>query len=252
MRAHDLRSACFLTLLSSHAGSALAEGSSMCSVHSGAAVPTIIELYTSEGCSSCPPADRWFSQLKSDAGVIGLAFHVDYWDGLGWKDRFASSTFTARQAQLQKRSNARFSYTPQIVLNGVDYPRWRELRLPLSAHTASGSAVQMTIARHGDSYAANVIALEGAPERLEAFWALTEDGFSTSVRAGENHGATLIHDLVVREYSPIAAWSSESLRQRTFNFSPRTRENPAHRRLVNLVIVDSKTGQPVQALRIGC
>jgi hypothetical protein len=172
MRTHDLRSACFLTLLLSHAGSAVAEGSSVCSVHSDAAVPTVIELYTSEGCSSCPPADRWFSQLKSDTGVIGLAFHVDYWDGLGWQDPFASSTFTARQAQLQKRNNARFSYTPQIVLNGADYPRWRERRLPLSARTASASAVQMTIARRGDSYAANVIALEGAPERLEAFWAM--------------------------------------------------------------------------------
>ncbi len=87
-------------------------------------MPTLVELYTSEGCSSCPPADRWLSQLKGQDDVVALAFHVDYWDRLGWKDRFASAEHTQRQAQQQRSNGARFSYTPQVVVNGRDRPSW--------------------------------------------------------------------------------------------------------------------------------
>jgi hypothetical protein len=249
MRIREFQSACFLTVSLSLANAACAEETA-CSAHSGATVPSVVELYTSEGCSSCPPADRWFSQLKFETGVIGLAFHVDYWDSLGWKDRFASNVFTARQGQLQKSNGAGYSYTPQIVLNGEDYPRWRERRLPLSVRIAAPSTVEVSVVRTGSSYEANVLAVHDAPEQLEAFWAMTEDDFSTSVRAGENRGATLKHDLVVREYSPIARWPANSKRQ--FTFTPQTPEDRSHRRLVDLVILDAKTGRPVQAVKVGC
>ena len=95
-----------------------------CSARSGALAPTVVELYTSEGCNSCPPADRWLSRLKADPAVVALAFHVDYWDRLGWKDRFASPLYTQRQAQQQSISGARFSYTPQVIVDGVDRPDW--------------------------------------------------------------------------------------------------------------------------------
>ena len=74
----------------------------------------MVELYTSEGCSSCPPADRWLSALKDGPPVVALAFHVDYWDRLGWKDRNASPAYTRRQAAQQRFNGARFSYTPQV------------------------------------------------------------------------------------------------------------------------------------------
>ncbi len=86
-----------------------AQTSAACSARSAATVAPVVELYTSEGCNSCPPADQWLSRLKADPNVIGLAFHVDYWDRLGWKDRFASPAYTQRQAQQQLSNGARFS-----------------------------------------------------------------------------------------------------------------------------------------------
>src|SRR3989442_2232988 len=91
-----------------------------CTARSGASVTPLVELYTSEGCNSCPPADRWLSALKLRSDVVGLAFHVDYWDRLGWKDRFGSPAFTQRPAQQQVVNGARFSFTPQVVIDGQD------------------------------------------------------------------------------------------------------------------------------------
>src|SRR6476659_2802738 len=95
-----------------------------CTAASTRQVAPVVELYTSEGCNSCPPADRWLSKLKADPAVVALAFHVDYWDRLGWKDRFASAAFTQRQAAQQATNGARFSYTPQVVVDGRDRTDW--------------------------------------------------------------------------------------------------------------------------------
>jgi hypothetical protein len=97
-------------------------------VQSGATVPRLVELYTSEGCSSCPPADRWLSGLKRQPGVIAVAFHVDYWNGLGWPDRFSSPAFTERQKQGVGSNGSRYAYTPQIVVNGRRLPAGGEHR----------------------------------------------------------------------------------------------------------------------------
>ena len=101
----------------------------LCSAQSTDHIVPLIELYTSEGCSSCPPADQWLSGL-ADQGftndkVIPLAFHVDYWDYIGWKDRFASPKFTARQRQVVDAGRAKFAYTPQVLFNGIDFGDWR-------------------------------------------------------------------------------------------------------------------------------
>ena len=86
------------------AGSSPAAGT--CSARSAATITSVVELYTSEGCSSCPPADQWLSRLKAEPNVVALAFHVDYWDRLGWKDRFAGPAHTQRRAQTQASSGA--------------------------------------------------------------------------------------------------------------------------------------------------
>jgi hypothetical protein len=88
----------------------------------------LIELYTSEGCNSCPPADRWLSSLsKQNLGdrAVALALHVDYWDRLGWKDRFGSAAFSQRQRDESARSGGEFVYTPQVLLQGRDFPQWQ-------------------------------------------------------------------------------------------------------------------------------
>jgi hypothetical protein len=99
-----------------------------CENHSSATRVQLVELYTSEGCSSCPPADSWLHALVpnvlSAEEVVPLAFHVDYWDRLGWRDRFASPVYTGRQSEYSKVSGSSFIFTPQVILAGRNYASW--------------------------------------------------------------------------------------------------------------------------------
>jgi len=221
-----------------------------CSATSARTTAPLVELYTSEGCNSCPPADRWLSRLKADPAVVALAFHVDYWDRLGWKDRFASAAFTQRQAAQQATNGARFSYTPQVVVDGRDRTDWS------SAAPGSGSrpvaAVEVTLAQDGDRFVATVVPGANAPKRLAAYWAVTEQGHVSAIKAGENQGATLHHEFVVRDYEPVREWSARSGGAEMLRFKPATPSDGTHPRLVNLVVVDAANGKPVQALKIGC
>jgi hypothetical protein len=232
-----------------------------CQARSGAQVTPVVELYTSEGCNSCPPADKWLSRLKAESSTVALAFHVDYWDRLGWKDRFASPTYTQRQGQQQASNGARFSYTPQVVVDGADRKDWGALDAPparASASSSSAATVALTLTREGERFSATVQALvmpqkPGAtPARLAAYWAVTEQDHVTAVKAGENQGVTLRHDFVVREYKPVAAWPVDAAAPTTLSFSPSVVADPAHPRQINLVVVDAATGRPVQALKLGC
>ena len=100
-----------------------------CAKQSPAHSVALVELYTSEGCSSCPPADQWLSGLANEGftsdKVVPLAFHVDYWDYIGWKDPYASPKFTDRQRQVVEAGRAMFAYTPQVLFNGIDFGDWR-------------------------------------------------------------------------------------------------------------------------------
>ncbi|MDP9045059.1 MAG: DUF1223 domain-containing protein, partial [Pseudomonadota bacterium] len=127
------------------AGLAPALAAPSCSVLSTDPSPSVVELYTSEGCSSCPPADRWLSRVNAEPRVVALAFHVDYWDRLGWKDRFASAEYTGRQSQQQGVSGARFSYTPQVLVDGVDRPDWA--REPLGTAPRQPATVSVRLSR---------------------------------------------------------------------------------------------------------
>ncbi len=229
-------------------GAAFAAAS--CSARSAALAPPVIELYTSEGCSSCPPADRWLSRLKAEPAVVALAFHVDYWDRLGWKDRFANPVYTQRQAQQQASSGARFSYTPQVLIDGADRPDWP--RASTTARDRGPAPVAVQLSGDGRRFGATITPVAGAPARLAAYWAVTEQGHVSAVKAGENDGATLQHDFVVREYQPVAAWASRADAPATLQFEPAGPADPAHPRQLNLVVVDAQTGRPVQAVRLGC
>jgi hypothetical protein len=231
-------------------GQGIARAGDGCTAASARTTAPVVELYTSEGCNSCPPADRWLSTLKADPAVVALAFHVDYWDRLGWKDRFASAAFTQRQAMQQATNGARFSYTPQVVVDGRDRTDWS------SAAPGSGSRpaapVELTLARDGDGFVATVMPAANAPRRLAAYWAVTEQGHVSAVKAGENQGATLHHDFVVRDYEAVREWTARGGAAETLRFRPATATDAAHPRSINLVVVDAATGRPVQALKIGC
>jgi len=101
-----------------------------CSAKSGTQSTPLLELYTSEGCSSCPPADKWMSSIAGSGftadKVVPLAFHVDYWDYIGWKDRFGKAEYSNRQRQAAKHDFAAFVYTPQVMLNGTDFRDWQQ------------------------------------------------------------------------------------------------------------------------------
>jgi hypothetical protein len=213
-----------------------------CELKSGPSAPVVVELYTSEGCDSCPPADRWLSSLKGRAGVVALAFHVDYWDRLGWTDRFASPAFTERQAMLRSSSGAPFAYTPQVLVGGADWRRW-----PGALPAPAASAVDLALRRDGARVEARIAPRAGAPLRLAGYWAVVEDGHVSAVKAGENSGVTLRHDHVVRQYEPVPAWSGVTQRTLVFDAPP-----AAPGRRVVLVVTDARTNRPLQALSIDC
>ena len=184
-----------------------------CSAHSGATRATLIELYTSEGCSSCPPADRWLSGFagKTDqqaAQVIPLAFHVDYWDSLGWRDRFAAPKFAARQTERVGSNRGTFAYTPQILVNGRDSMDWLQARAPgeisSGATLAPGADLVLQVGAQREGTIAvdletKVLAASDAGHAV-VYLALFENGLSSNVRAGENAGHQLRHDFVVRNW----------------------------------------------------
>ena len=218
-----------------------------CMARSGAQAAPVVELYTSEGCNSCPPADRWLSALKADPATVALAFHVDYWDSLGWTDRFASAANTQRQTQQQAVNGSRYNYTPQVVVNGMDRKDWSGIATLPARETSS---VQISLTRSGAQVTATV--QSNASSRLAAYWAVTEDGHSTAVKAGENAGTVLKHDHLVREWQAVPTWSASAGVPATLQFHPSTAVDAAHPRQVNLVVVNADTGRPVQALKLGC
>ena len=238
-----LRSFAAAALLASGVGSFAAVAS--CEAQSAATLTPVIELYTSEGCSSCPPADRWLSTLKDSAAggkAVVQAFHVGYWDYIGWVDRFASPAYTARQKEIAGANRLSGIYTPQVVRNGRD---WRDF----SQAPATGEAARARIAIQrgaADAFEASVTPLD-ATARWSAYWSVTEHGHSSKVKAGENAGEFLQHDFVVRKYVPAGDYQGPA--KLVFRAVP---GEAGHPRQVNLVVFDKASGKPLQALSVGC
>ncbi len=216
-----------------------------CSAESGASLVPVIELYTSEGCSSCPPADQWLSTLKPAAAsgkAVVQAFHVGYWDYIGWIDRFAAPAHTTRQRQIAATNKLSSIYTPQVVRNGRDWQD-RSKALAGAEPARAGIALRQNSA---DAFEAQVTPVD-ADSAWSAYWTVTEHGHSSKVKAGENSGELLQHDFVVRQYVPAGDYRGAS--RLTLRAVP---GEAGHARQVNLVVFDSKSGKPLQALSLGC
>jgi len=216
----------------------------VCQATAPATPPLVLELYTSEGCSSCPPADRWLSTLKGRTDVLPLAFHVDYWDRLGWADRFASAQATERQYALARQAGRSGVYTPQVLAGGQDWRVWPKLPAP-----ATGSPVDLVLERDGDTVTARVAPAAAGSPPLAGYWAVVEDGHLSRVSAGENSGETLRHDHVVRLYQPAPPWPVAQGAQLQLQAS---RGSAAFPRRVVFVVTDQRTQRPVQAVALGC
>ncbi|MBI3778866.1 MAG: DUF1223 domain-containing protein [Gammaproteobacteria bacterium] len=166
---------------------------------------SLLELFTSEGCSSCPPADRWLSGLRAQTGtpqrLVPLAFHVDYWNQLGWVDRFAKPAYSTRQYWIAGVTRARTVYTPQFVLDGRD---WRPARTgyPEARNDREAAAQLHLELRPADAGRLEVrgeALLRTPREDAQVFLALYENNLTSRIEAGENAGKLLRHDYVVRE-----------------------------------------------------
>ncbi len=183
-----------------------------CSAASAPHTTALVELYTSEGCDSCPAADRWLSSLSAHGfkpdRVVPLALHVDYWDYIGWKDPFAKGEFAVRQHKLAKMRRPAIVYTPQVLLQGQDFRRWGSSAFPEAVARINAKPARARITLSIDAVAPGAIqARLGAqlsdPADLKnaaVYLAAYENKLASDVRAGENHGKRLEHDFVVREW----------------------------------------------------
>ena len=220
----------------------------MCTQQSGKNKLPVVELYTSEGCSSCPPADQWLSHLKGQAAVV-QAFHVGYWDQLGWVDRFATPAHTVRQRQVGTWNQLASIYTPQAVLNGKDWTRWGG---NVADTAAEPGLATISLRQLGpDQFVALVTPVAGAPGHWSAYWTVTENGYTSKVQAGENAGEFLKHDFVVRQYVVAGVYASDASASQKLSFRS-IAGSPDHPRQVNLVVFDPQTGKTLQAITAPC
>jgi hypothetical protein len=185
-----------------------------CEAQSGGSTVALLELYTSEGCDSCPPADRWLADLPGKGfglnRVVPLAFHVDYWNYLGWVDPYAQSLFTQRQRDFARRTNAPTVYTPEFVLNGREYRRWSKNNfadeLAHLGRAAPRADIVLKLNRAGSTLdVTGEATLRDTNAAAAMYLALYENDLQTRVLAGENRGRELSHQFVVRRLiGPIA------------------------------------------------
>ena len=214
---------------------------------SGPQQTALVELYTSEGCSSCPPAEAWLNQLKGDAGLwkkfVPIAFHVDYWDRLGWRDRFASRQWTERQSRYAALWQSESVYTPAVVLNGRELPNWSGASLAAPNDKAAGLLVAKT--GDGKKFEIEFRPANGATGNWEAHLALLASGISSKIGAGENSGRNLQHDFVVLGLRD-AALQGEGEAKRASLTIPATTESGA-RAAVAIWVSSSDRLAPVQA-----
>jgi len=241
---------CMLLMVST--GHALA--SNACTATSGRDTMPLVELYTSEGCEGCPPADRWLSSTFPVDGTAAsvLAFHVDYWDRLGWKDRFASPEYTARQYASMRANGATFVYTPQVLVQGHDTSvAQRAATLDAARARVARATISMDASSDAGDLRVRATVADKALRRNAQVWvAYADSGLVSDVQAGENRGVQLHHDHVVRAlYGPYAVDESGEARASVPIASPK--ERGRNRALV--AFVQNRTnGEVLQTLTLRC
>jgi hypothetical protein len=192
---------------------------------SGQKQAALIELFTSEGCSSCPAAEAWLSKLRGQAGLwkdfVPVAFHVDYWDKRGWKDRFASPAFTQRQRAYMAAWKSGAAYTPAFAING------RESRSPvLPASTVNAGVLQLSRGA-GSNMVISYTPSSSADRDWDVHVALLGNGLVTKVGGGENAGRELRHDFVVLDYKRISMTRDGGSARADYSFSGAKSSRPA-------------------------
>lgn len=224
-------------------------------VKSGEFKSSVVELYTSEGCSSCPPADSFLSRLgktEESAQIVPMAFHVDYWDYIGWEDPYADAKFTGRQRKVAKRNNQASIYTPEFVVDGVEARGSRQIadRLLETQRSPAEADLTLNISDIVDGKLTATVSLDRlgyqGDEQPVLYLALLESSLHSRINAGENRGKTLEHDYVVRYLSAPQSTTQGQQHPFELELDPQwARESLA----VSVVVRLRDSGATLQALK---
>jgi hypothetical protein len=185
---------------------------SIASMVSAEQSPVVVELYTSQGCSSCPPADAYMREhLAQREDVIALALHVDYWDYIGWKDKFADPAYTERQHSYARAAGHRSVYTPQMIINGQDHvvgAHPQKVEKLISAHQGVASEVALAVTRDGDTLSINASTDLSTPMDVHVVrYRKAED---VSIARGENAGKVFSYSNIVDDWQQVRRWTGQA------------------------------------------
>ncbi len=225
-------------------------------VKSGEFKASVVELYTSEGCSSCPPADKFLSRLgKTEESelIIPLAFHVDYWDYIGWKDPYANADYTQRQRVVARVNRQSSIYTPEFVVDGSEARGSRNITDKVSTAYRSQAEADITL-KLSEPDAGKLIASVNidnlsyqGDDKPEVYMAVFENKLSSNINAGENRGKSLKHDYVVRHLSPPQVTMSGQRHRFDLQLDPTWKESELG---VAVVVKLQDSGRTLQAVKL--
>ncbi|MEP5758088.1 MAG: DUF1223 domain-containing protein [Litoreibacter sp.] len=173
----------------------------------------LVELFTSQGCSSCPPADEVLGELAKRDDVIALSLHVDYWDYLGWKDSFSQPKFTLRQQTYAAAAHSTMIYTPQMMVGGVSSvvgTRAMELMDHITAHQKAPKVVDLSLTKSGGNIAINATMIKETSNQMVVQLVRYSPSESVTIKRGENAGRTIEYHNVVTDWTVLGAWEGDT------------------------------------------
>jgi len=181
----------------------------------------VVELYTSQGCSSCPPADEFVAMLASDPRILPLALHVDYWDYIGWADAFANPQFTDRQRAYAAAIGSRTLYTPQLIIGGQDRIEGfspEETAARLQEHLALAAPITLTVTREGDRLIIRAEADPPLTETVRVQLVRYTPEATVEIERGENAGRTITYHNIVTSWEGLGDWAGDTPLELTADF----------------------------------
>lgn len=173
----------------------------------------VVELYTSQGCNSCPPADAFFGELAKREGVIALSLHVDYWDYIGWKDRFAQKTFTKRQKAYARAGGRRMVYTPQIIVGGMEHVVGSDktaINQLIKAHLAGPILISISQHRMGNKVVVDMNNISASSNAMAVQLVRYHRGQTIDIKRGENAGKSISYYNIVTDWELVQGWDGQS------------------------------------------
>lgn len=175
--------------------------------------PVVIELFTSQGCSSCPPADALLAELAPGADIVALSLHVDYWDYLGWRDTLADPAFTKRQKAYAKSMHKRSLFTPQLIVQGQDMLIGHDaeaIRASIAAHQAIPQTVALTLERKDGTLRILLVPIGAGAGQLDVNVVRFAPSVVVDIPRGENSGRSITYTNVVTDWDTVAQWDGTS------------------------------------------